>query len=370
MIRPLSLVLAGVVLLQPAPPKWRLVEEWRVGGEPSGPHALHDVRSIELLPNGNLVLLEYKDQQIHFLDSRGKPVRTVGRRGGGPGEYQGANGFVVFPNGTLLVNDPAANRFTLLDSKGDFLKAVPLSVSRSFGGLWDASIDGQGRLVERTYVRRGQQWIMARERWSTDLAKSELIFPTDCPAGPTPPSETQSYTFQNANGGVSLAVPYIYPMVSTINTGDGERWTAQWPAFTPITHIPAGSCTPDVTIPLGGTPVAIPAVARDSAVKQVVEAASRYSTTPPDLSKIPRVFPAFDVMRLDRLGQLWVSRWSDGTHKRFEVYGKGGAPVAMLAAPPSLVMDRPTIITADRFIGIVTDEDDVPYLMAYRIVKS
>lgn len=370
MIRPLALWLAGALLLQPAPPKWRLVEEWRVGGEPSGPHALHDVRELALLPNGNIALLEYKDQQIHFLDGRGKPVRTVGRQGGGPGEYQGANGFVLFPNGTLLVNDPSANRLTLLSSSGDFLKAIPVSHLRGVGWRWEAAVDRQGRLVENTFLQRGEQWIMARVRWSPDLAKGDSIVPTDCPPPPAAPPEARSYSFRNARGGMSMMIPYISPMVPTLYLPDGSRWTALWPAFTPISHIAAGSCTPDVTIPLAGPPVAIPAVVRDSSVKRVVEAASKYSSPAPDLNRIPRVFPAFDMMRLDKLGQLWVSRWSDATHKRFEVYGKGGAPVATLDAPPSLVTIRPMVITADRFIGIVTDEDDVPYLVAYRIVKS
>jgi hypothetical protein len=369
MIRPVALVVASLLFLQPAPPTWRLVEEWRVGGEPSGPHALHDVRDLELLPDGNIVLLEFKDQQIHFLDGRGKPLRTVGRKGGGPGEYQNANGFVVFPDGNRLVNDPDANRFTLLNSKGDFLKAVPVSQSRGFGGQWDAWVDAEGRLIEATYVRRGQQGVIARERWSADLSKSETIYPIDCPTVAPPPSEAYSYSFRSAKGGMSMAVPYASPTMPTLSTVDGAQWKAPWPTFTPITHTPHGSCTPDVTISLSGAPVVIPAVVRDSAVKRVVDAASKYSSTPPDLSRIPRVFPAFDVMRLDQLGQLWVLRWTDATRKRFEVYGKGGAAVATLDAPRSLVAYRPTIITADRFIGIVTDGDDVPYLVSYRIVK-
>ncbi|MBL0178550.1 MAG: hypothetical protein IPP98_05405 [Gemmatimonadetes bacterium] len=369
MIRPVALALASLLVLQPAPPTWRLVEEWRVGGEPSGPHALHDVRDLELLPNGNIVLLEFKDQQIHFLDGRGKPVRTVGRSGGGPGEYQNANGFVVFPNGNLLVNDPNAHRFTLLNSKGDFLKAVPMGQTRSFGWLWDAWVDAQGRLVEIDYVRRGEKFMAARERWSADLTKSETLLPAECPPVPGPPAEARSYSFRNANGGMSMSIPYVGPTMPALFTVDGAQWGASWPTFSPIRRLPAGTCTPDVTIPLAGAPVAIPTVVRDSAVKRVVEAASKYSSTPPDLSRIPRVFPAFDVMRLDQLGQLWVSRWTDATRKRFEVYGKGGVPVATLDAPPSLVMVRPTIITADRFIAIVTDEDDVPYLVSYRIVK-
>lgn len=369
MLRTLSLLLASVILLQPTPPKWRLVEEWRVGGDAAGPHSLLDVRGLELLPNGGLAVLEFKDQQIHFLDPRGRAVRTVGRNGSGPGEYQNANGLVVLPNGNLVINDPDNNRFTLLGPTGDFLKTIPMDLARGFGWMWDAWVDQRGMVGENFSRRRGERWIIARQLWSPDFAKSDTLPVADCPPGPIVPSGEVSYSFRSDRGGMSMRIPHAAPRKPSIHAPDGGTWIAHWPGFEAITHIPAGACTPDVTIPLTGPRVAIPNVVRDSVVKQVMQAASQYSPPGPDLDKIPRVFPTFDMMRLDRTGLLWVSRWSDASHKRFDVYGQHGALLATVDAPPTLEPLRPMIITTDRVYGFVADTDDVPYLAAYRIVK-
>ena len=139
--------------------------------------------------------------------------------------------------------------------------------------------------------------------------------------------------------------------------------------FTVITHTPDGACAPSVTIPLTGQRIVIPDVVRDSTVAMVMEAAARYSPTVPDLERIPRTFPSFDVMRLDQAGQLWVARRSGGTQRQFEVYGRDGTRLATLDIPAAFVPLRPMIIAADRLYGFVLDADDLAYLVAYRIVK-
>ena len=85
------------------PSQWRLVEEWRVGGAVDGPHSFTNVRSLVVQPDGRLVVLESKDQQVHCLSARGEPMRTVGRKGAGPGEFRNANGLVVTPSDQILV---------------------------------------------------------------------------------------------------------------------------------------------------------------------------------------------------------------------------------------------------------------------------
>ena len=139
--------------------------------------------------------------------------------------------------------------------------------------------------------------------------------------------------------------------------------------YSTIIHTPGGSCTPDVTIALAGQPVPIPAAIRDSAVRMVTQATSAYGPPGPDLGKIPRTFPAFDGMMMDRVGRLWVSRQVGAAASQFEVYASNGTRVAVLDMPQALEPLRPMIIAAERVYGFVTDEDGLPYLVAYRIVK-
>ena len=98
------------------PATWRLVEEWRVGGEPDGPHSFDALFGFARLPNGNLVHFDYKTEQLHFLDAKGTPLKSVGRKGSGPGETRLANGFAVMPNGRIVMNDRGNSRFVIRDS--------------------------------------------------------------------------------------------------------------------------------------------------------------------------------------------------------------------------------------------------------------
>jgi hypothetical protein len=168
---------------------------------------------------------------------------------------------------------------------------------------------------------------------------------------------------------MSMMIPYAAPTVGHISSPDGGFWYAGWPGHNVITHTPASGCTPNMTITLAERRVAIPKASRDSAVARVTEAANRYSPPGPDLELIPRTYPAFDIMRLDQTGRLWVGRRRTATQRDFEVYDSSGRLVACLDMPAKLVLIRPLIITADRFYGIETDEDDLPYLVAYRIVR-
>ena len=350
--------------------QWRLVEEWRVGGEVEGAYSFLDVRGLELLPNRGIVVLEFKDQQVHFLDARGRHVRTVGRQGAGPGEYQNANGLVVLPSGDLVINDPDNNRFTVLGPSGDFIRTVPMSHPRGFGWMWEAWADPSGLLVENIRIRRGEDLTIARQVWSRDFATSDTLHAAECSPSPRPPRENWFYSFRSARGGTSMVIPFIGPRTVLLHTADGGVWAAAWPGFSEIAHTPAGRCIPDVTISLSGERVPIPKVVRDSVIKRVMEVAGGHGPQQPDLELIPRTFPPFDVMKLDRVGQLWVVRQRGPTERRFEVYGSNGARVATLDVPSRLEPLRPMIITADRVYGFVTDEDELPYLVAWRIVKG
>jgi len=112
-----ALLTAVAVAAQAAaqqPARWRLVEEWRVGGAVQGAHAFDAVRDIKALPDGRLVVLEGKDQQVHILGARGAPARTIGRTGSGPGEFRNAIGIVVTRDGGFIVNDADNARYTTL----------------------------------------------------------------------------------------------------------------------------------------------------------------------------------------------------------------------------------------------------------------
>ena len=76
---------------QTPPPRWTLVPELRVGGDAvSGPeYEFTTIREIAVSPNGSMYVVQGQEQEIRVYDAQGKYGRTIGRQGGGPGEFTG-----------------------------------------------------------------------------------------------------------------------------------------------------------------------------------------------------------------------------------------------------------------------------------------
>lgn len=69
---------------------------------------------------------------IRMFAATGEYVRTVGAKGGGPGEYGQLNGFAVASNGDLLVWDGAGARVNRYASDGSFKSSFRIPVSGMF----------------------------------------------------------------------------------------------------------------------------------------------------------------------------------------------------------------------------------------------
>jgi hypothetical protein len=56
--------------------------------------------------------------------------------------------------------------------------------------------------------------------------------------------------------------------------------------------------------------------------------------------------------------------------RRYEVYSPAGALVAEVATPVAFQGYRPVVITSDRVLGFVSDDDGVTHLASFRIVRT
>jgi hypothetical protein len=368
----LMMLVAATAAYAQQPANWRLVEEWRVGGEVTGPHSFGDVRGMGLLPNGGIVLFEYKDQQVHFLDARGRPVRTTGRKGSGPGEYSEANGLAVSARGEVVVNDPSNNRLTVLASNGDLVRTIPITNRWGHAYLWDGYFNTSGLLDEYVSVRKPDETetLSARRVWSADYSRIDTLMPPACPGVPRPNPADFSYTFRGERGGMTMGIPHVTPRLGIARTKNGATWVGRYPGYGTIVLTQAGACETAVTIQLRGPRVGVPSVLRDSSVAMVRRNAARYGNPVPDLNKIPREYPSFDALFLDASNRLWVERLAGATARRFEVFSPTGAFLAVVQSPVVFRSYRPVIITNDRVLGFVADEDDVLYLVAFRIDRA
>lgn len=79
-------------------------------------------------PRGEIAVPLPQDRKLAVYDSSGKRIRTLGRPGPGPGEFQGIGG-VGWIADTIWVNDPRVRRTTYFAPDGTVLRVIGLPAS-------------------------------------------------------------------------------------------------------------------------------------------------------------------------------------------------------------------------------------------------
>ena len=70
---------------------------------------------------GNIYIGDYQDSSIKVFDPQGKYLKTIGRKGNGPGEFQSIGELSFLPDGRYLVLDWEQNRISFFSADDQFL---------------------------------------------------------------------------------------------------------------------------------------------------------------------------------------------------------------------------------------------------------
>ena len=105
------------------------------------------VTSIAVDDDRNVFVLDGQADQILQYDALGDYVRTVARRGEGPGELARADQVAFLPDGRLVVTDPFNQRVQLLGPGAGDREEWPLQDSHPYGShlLWTDTAGRRGR---------------------------------------------------------------------------------------------------------------------------------------------------------------------------------------------------------------------------------
>jgi hypothetical protein len=144
---------AGVTIVTSVSGPWTDETAWRVAAEPAvdigvleGPEAyqLFEVRDARRLDDGRVVVANAGTNEIRFFDAQGDHLRTIGRQGSGPGEFEGLGMVRPFPGDSLLAYDIRLTRASVFDAEGAFgrsYRVVP-PTEGGFAFALDAFSDG------------------------------------------------------------------------------------------------------------------------------------------------------------------------------------------------------------------------------------
>jgi hypothetical protein len=129
-------------------PEWRVsaTPTISIGGEtgtPGGP--IFGVRGLARLSDGRIVVAD-QAQRLLLFDAEGNYVRTIGRRGNGPGEFEGITGIQLLRNDTMLVADSRNGRIAYLTADEGLKRSVTIpgdDIPWIVGALSDGTLVGR-----------------------------------------------------------------------------------------------------------------------------------------------------------------------------------------------------------------------------------
>jgi hypothetical protein len=115
----------GTALDIPLPLVVETVPDLELGGAASDTVAqFHRISGIVGLPDGGMVVLDGGSRQLRWFDASGAHVRTVGRRGQGPGEFGNPLLIPQFRADSLLVFERTRSVFTLVAMDGSGVRTL------------------------------------------------------------------------------------------------------------------------------------------------------------------------------------------------------------------------------------------------------
>jgi hypothetical protein len=106
----LAIAFAQAAQAQKEPPRLTIVQELKIDGVEQD---LVPIRSIAVDRTGNIAIVQQQDGAIRFFSASGAPLGKVGRKGGGPGEFDNFSA-IGWKGDSLWVYDSDQARYTLI----------------------------------------------------------------------------------------------------------------------------------------------------------------------------------------------------------------------------------------------------------------
>jgi hypothetical protein len=339
---------------------WSVVEELRIGRlEGSGPDLLGRIAALEVDDAGRLYVLESQSQELRVFDSSGAYVRTIGREGGGPGEFRQAIGMAWGPDGNLWVVDPGNSRISLIDTAGTYV-----TMRRILGGYvmmpWPGGFDSAGRFYHYGLdlnAEPGGRFVMVRF--------DTLLNPLDTLRVPGPPEDSY-FELQSEDGVMRAGIPYTASITSRLDA-NGHLWFANTGDY--LVYEKAAEGDTLLIVSREFQPVPVTGAEIDSAVAELEWFTRQGGRV--DRSRFPSHKPALSSLYVDEESRLWVVPVTVNVDRGrlLDVFDASGRYLGRIRLPFRLASEPIPLFRRGCIYAVTYDELGVPYVIRARIVR-
>jgi len=371
---------AGVTVVTNVSGSWTEATAWRVAAEPTvdigvlegePEYQLFRARDALRLSDGRIVVANAGTNELRFFDAQGIHVRTVGRQGNGPGEFEGLGIVRPFPGDSLLAYDFNLTRASVFDSHGTFgrsYRVVP-PTEGGFGFAVDALSDGT-LIVRSPLMFQGGMSEGAQRRdedYYTISAAGEFLDSV----GTFPGGESFVETARDGNNFMVMLTQPPFGLTSVLAAHDMQVCFGSGDTYEVRCFLSDGTLTRIVRLdlpPRAVTPADVEgykqqelAEAEDDNARRRLE--SRFGEMP-----VRGTMPPYDDIEIDAAGNFWVREyaWQSGIERRWTVFDQEGRMLGDVTTPADF---RITQIGEDFMLGVWRDDLDVEHVRMYELIK-
>jgi hypothetical protein len=339
-----------------------------------------DLASVEFMtisPRGQIVVPQRKQKLIKVFGPSGG-VSTVGRGGGGPGEFQNPSR-VGFVGDSLWALDPSLSRVSIFGPSLKYVRGFPEPLQASTNPDAPVSFFTQallpgGDLRAIVRLRPGN----GRPAWANDVDPAWELYARISPSGEfrkrlmTRPPEKCFVEYRYADGSGTTGIPFCpVPLVTEWDGGAGvasvDVEASEGKAARYRVTVVDDQGVTRVSRSISYVPIPVTKSASDSvaAIRAMI-----IKSSPPAIAAAmpkPKPYPNFPPIRRVILGRdysVWLEERTLGSGHRWLVLDPKGVTVGVVTVPSEITLRAAELGTV---WGTITDADDVQGVVRYRV---
>ena len=358
--------------------------DWRIDTKPAldisssaagGKVLFSRISGATRLSDGTIVIADADDKVLHFLDATGKPVRSAGREGSGPGEFRNVTWFGRCSGDSLHVWDMLQRRMAVFAPNGAFARQylVPSDSASGATPFMTLACSSRGVIAFQSQPNMQKARIAAKNpamptREERAIRTTAVVSVTNTSGKVTNrlgelPSSTM---YLMGGGGFPLplaATTYLAVAGDRVFVGSADSTSS------------VSAYSPDGTM----TVLKLNLAARQSTPAQRLRAAAAMASLAPKqmramaedslkVSPMPATLPPYSGLFGDTDGVLWVQLTVPGDpNTRLRAIGVDGRTLGEILLPPNVIVLE---IGRDYVLAAYDDADDLPHLAMYRLHRG
>ena len=371
---------AGITIVENSGAGWLPEHGWRVVPEPevdigvlegAPEYQLFRVRGATRLSDGRIVVANGGTKEIRFYSADGEHLRTVGRQGEGPGEFEELSGPWRMAGDSIVAFDWRGLRLSIFAPEGEFVRSERLETAE--GVMFPSPL---GVTTSRTVLASVGQVFMSGEA-QTGVSRdsgSILVYGLDGALQDTlgvfPGSEAYVKSEGRSMSVRSLAFGRSFQTElqgDRLYAGATDRYeVGVWRTDGTLERLIRRAHTP-----VAVTPEHVGAYKEEQLAALEDAPESRLASTRAILEEMPypQTFPAFRTLEVDEEGNLWVREYDPPGDERslWTVFDPEGAMLGQVELPEGLTVHA---IGPDWILGRWSDDFDVEHVRLHRLEKS